>query len=56
MRRYRKLPGLYDAVIRIAALGDSRAGMISTLTLSGVSFENAQRVAERFLERMQWDG
>lgn len=56
VRRYRKLPGLYDAVIRIAALGDSRAGMISTLTLSGVSFENAQRVAERFLERMQWDG
>jgi serine protease Do len=56
VRRYRKLAGLYDAVIKIAALGDSHAGMISTLTLSGVSFENAQRVTQRFLERMQWGG
>lgn len=56
VRRYRKLAGLYDAVIKIAALGDPHAGIISTLTLSGVSFENAQRVAERFLERMQWGG
>jgi hypothetical protein len=56
VRRYRKLTGLYDAVVKVAALGDPHTGMISTLTLSGVSFENAQRVAERYLDRMRWDG
>lgn len=54
VRRYRKLEGLYDAVVRAAVLGSSRAGVVSTLTLSGVSFENARRVAARYLESITW--
>jgi S1-C subfamily serine protease len=54
VRRYKKLDGLYDAVLRVAALGSSRAGLVTTLTLSGVSFANAQRITRRFLESISW--
>ncbi len=48
-RRYRKLPGLYDVFFKAATLGDHATGLITTLSLSGVTFENARRVVERFL-------
>ncbi len=48
-RRYRRLPGLYDAFFKAATLGDPHRGLITTLTLSGVTFENARRVIERYL-------
>jgi hypothetical protein len=54
VRRYRRLPGLYDAVVKAASLGGGDTGLVTTLTLSGVSFENAQRVARRYLERIAW--
>lgn len=54
LRGYRKLPGLYDAVLKAAVLGGSRAGAETSLTLSGVSFENAQRLAKRYLEAIAW--
>ncbi|MGQ0715272.1 MAG: S1C family serine protease [Gemmatimonadaceae bacterium] len=54
MRRYRNLPGLYDAVVRSAVLGRKGTGVVSVFQLSGVSFENAQRVARRYLERIAW--
>lgn len=53
VRRYRKLEGLFDAVINAAVLGERDAGLLTTLTISGVSFENAQRLAKRFLESIQ---
>jgi hypothetical protein len=48
-RRYRKLPGLYDAYFKLAALGAPGSGLVTTLTLSGVTFANARRVVERYL-------
>jgi hypothetical protein len=56
VRRYRKLAGLYDAVLKAAVVGANRrqGGLVTTLTLSGVSFENAQRVAQRYLESIAW--
>lgn len=54
VRRYRKLSGLYDAVVKLATLGEPRAGVVSTLLLSGVSFANAERVTQRYLERVAW--
>jgi len=48
-RRYRKLDGLYDVFFKAATLGDPSSGLITTLTLSGVTFENARRAVERFL-------
>jgi len=54
-RRYRKLEGLYDAVIRAAAVGRPDVGLESVLTLSGVSFDNAQRLLRRYLEAIRWN-
>jgi hypothetical protein len=52
LRRYRKLGALYDAVLKIAVLGHSNVGLVSTLTLSGVTFENVQRLSQRYLEHI----
>lgn len=53
-RRYKKLPGLYDAVLRVAVLGRPTTGVISTLTMSGVSFANAQAMVRRFTGAIRW--
>ena len=49
VRRYRKLRAL-RAVLRAAALGNAHSGVVSTLTLSGVSIENVRRLSQRYLE------
>ncbi|MDQ2669865.1 MAG: serine protease [Gemmatimonadota bacterium] len=54
LRRYRKLEGLYDAVVKTVTLGDRQQGVVSTLTLAGVSATNARLVAQRFLESIRW--
>jgi hypothetical protein len=54
VRQYVKLPSLYDAVLKTATLGSRNAGLLSTLSLSGVSFENVQRVSQRYLENIKW--
>lgn len=53
-RGYRKLPGLYDGVLKVAVLGDADAGLVSTLKLAGVSWENLRAVAGRYLRRNPW--
>jgi hypothetical protein len=54
LRRYRKLGELYDAVLKVAVLGRRDSGLVSTLTMSGVSFDNVDRVSRRYLERISW--
>jgi len=49
-RGYRKLKGLYDAILKVASLDHDDHGVQSTLTLLGVSYENAKRIARRYLE------
>ena len=53
-RRYVKLPGLHDAVLKIAPLGGNHVGLVSALSLSGASFDNIQAISRRFLEAIQW--
>jgi len=53
-RQYLKLPGLYDAVFKAASLGARNAGLVSTLSLSGVSFDNVQSVSRRYMENIKW--
>ena len=54
LRRYRKLEGLYDAVVKTVTLGDPHQGVVSTLTLAGVSLANTRLLAGRFLESIRW--
>ena len=53
-RQYLKLPGLYDAVFKAATIGARNAGLVSTLSLSGVSFDSIQAVSRRYMENIQW--
>lgn len=54
LRRLRKLDGLYDAVVKLGVLGSGSTALIATLTLTGVSGENAERLAARWLELVSW--
>jgi serine protease Do len=54
LRGLKRMPGLYDAQLKVAVLGKPDAALISTLTLSGASFENIQRLSTQFLERIGW--
>lgn len=54
LRRYRKFAGLYDAIVRAAPLGARGAGVVTTLTLAGVSFANAQALVRRYLGSITW--
>lgn len=53
-RGYRRLPGLYDVVFRLAVLGKPKQGLLSTLTMSGVSFANAQLMVRRYVGAFRW--
>ena len=55
-RRYRKLPGLYDVVFRLATLGQPKEGLLTTLTMSGVSFTNALTMVRRYVGAIKWNG
>ncbi len=54
LRAYKDLPGLYDAVQKSAVLGVEGRGLVSTLVLSGVSYENARALGRRLLEGISW--
>ncbi len=54
VRRYTSYEGLYDADLKVAVLGARDAGVVSELTLSGVSFDNATRIARKYLDRIRW--
>lgn len=50
LRRYKRLPGLVDAVLRAATLNHNTRGVITTLVLAGVTPDNARRFARHYLE------
>jgi S1-C subfamily serine protease len=53
-RQYVKLPGLYDAAFRVATIGARNVGLVSTLNLSGASFDNIQLLTRRYMENIKW--
>lgn len=54
VRAYTQLDGLYDAVFRAALLGRADTGVITELTLSGVTYDNAVAVSRRFFGLVRW--
>ncbi len=54
LRSYKKLPGLYDAVLKVATLDTGQRGVLSTLELGGVSYENALLFSRKYLEGISW--
>ena len=53
-RQYVKLPGLYDAAFRAATIGARNVGLVTTLSLSGASFDNIQVLTRRYMENIKW--
>lgn len=53
-RQYVKLPGLYDAGFRVATIGARNVGLVTTLSLSGASFDNVQLLTRRYMENIKW--
>jgi serine protease Do len=54
MRAYKKLPGLYDAVLKVAILNNESRGAISAVELGGVSYDNAILFSKKYLEGISW--
>ncbi|WP_224240894.1 S1 family peptidase [Hyalangium gracile] len=54
LRAYKRFPGLYDLVLRAAALPTNNQGVDTSLTLAGFSRENAQKLARHYLEALSW--
>ena len=54
LRRYRKFGELYDANLKVAMLGRADVGLVSTLNVTGVSYENLTKLSDRFLNHVAW--
>lgn len=53
-RAYKKLPQLYDAVLRAGTLMENRRALVTTLIMAGVSYDNAVKLARKHLEAIAW--
>jgi serine protease Do len=54
LRGYKKLEGLYDAVVLVASLAANDSALQTRVQMSGLSFENAGALARRFVESIRW--
>lgn len=54
LRAYKKFPGIYDLILRAAALPSDSQGLDTSFTAAGFSAENAQKLARRYLEGLSW--
>jgi len=55
LRGYKKLPGLYDMVLKAATLGHRNKGMHTSFRVIGISYENAVLFSQIYLGRIAWD-
>jgi hypothetical protein len=54
LRAYKRLTGLYDAIFKAAQLGRGNVGVMTRLTLSGVTAQSAEETARRYFARVRW--
>ena len=54
LRGIAEFEGLYDFFLKTALLGQGDVGVESALSVTNVSFENAQRIAERYIGAVSW--
>lgn len=55
MRGHKKVAGLLDMALVAASLQKSHSGMQTSLLLTGVSYDNAQKFAEKYLKAITWN-
>jgi serine protease Do len=54
LRAYKKLPELYDLAVLVATLDQTQAGVQGRFDAQGLSFANAQKLAQHYLEAYGW--
>ncbi len=54
VRSYKRLPGLFDMILKIATLNQNHEGLQSSYQVSGVSFANASKLAYQFAGAFAW--
>ena len=54
MRAYKKLPQLYDVSVLVATLDQTESGVQGRFDAQGVSFANAQKLAQHYLDAFRW--
>jgi len=54
LREYKQLAGIYDMILNAATLAEDDHGIVTTLALSGISYENAVSFSKHYLETFAW--
>lgn len=54
LRAYRRYPGLYDLVLKIATLDDARQAVVSMMIANGISYETSRLLGKSFMEAIKW--
>jgi S1-C subfamily serine protease len=54
LRAYRKLEGVYDLNLRVASKNQSKRGVVSSLSLTGVAADRALAFARIYLDALRW--
>ncbi|VAX01673.1 Serine protease precursor MucD/AlgY associated with sigma factor RpoE [hydrothermal vent metagenome] len=55
LRTYKKLIGLYDVVLHAITLNNDNKSLQTTLSLSGISYDNAISFTHSYLEAFKWN-
>lgn len=54
LRRYKAFEDVYDMVLHSASIVQKHEGLVTTLVLSGISYENAIAFGKAYLESLAW--
>jgi serine protease Do len=54
VRAYKKLPQLYDVAVLVATLDQSQGGVQGRFDAQGVSYANAMKLAQHYIEAYSW--
>lgn len=55
LREYKKIKGVYDMVLNAATVSEDQQGLVTTLTLGGVSYDNAVAFSKEYLRTFKWN-
>lgn len=54
LRRHKKFKDIYDMVLHAGTITENQKGLITTLVLAGVSYDNAITFSKKYLEAFAW--
>lgn len=55
LREYKKIKGVYDMVLNAASVSEEQQGLVTILTLGGVSYDNAVAFGKEYLRTFKWN-